>query len=187
MSLSERFSEGWIMEGNFTAILSGAGLVYLQVSGCFFDGQKMQGERVTDCVTWRREVRELVAPLRTVSMQLQVKQHFWSATLSLMVSVDYWIVGEMGKEGLILGKVNGVIFRTVVLRVANRLCKISRNQQDSGAVCMAVYCHRANILLPIIWSYRNYIPWNMMVKQQKVGWKTDIRNHLHLLMKRRKS
>ena len=44
-----------------------------------------------------------------------------------MVSVDYWIVGEMGKEGLILGKVNGVIFRTVVLRVANRLCKISRN------------------------------------------------------------
>ena len=51
-----------------------------------------------ECETQRREVRELGALLRLVSMEIQVDQHFWSVTLRLIVMVESLVVGEMRKE-----------------------------------------------------------------------------------------
>ena len=48
---------------------------------------------------------------------------------------------------------------------------------------MVVSCQRAARLLAVIWSYRKDRPWYAMVEEEEVGWQTDMRNHLHPLMK----
>ena len=48
-------------------------------------------------------------------------------------------------------------------------------------------CQRAARLLAVIWSYMKDRPWNVMSEEEYVGWHTNVRNHLHPLMKRRTS
>ena len=67
-------------------------------------------------------------------MELQAEHHFWIVTLSSMLRVAYWIVGQMRKEGFIAGTLIIVgrildwgILHAVALRVAKRLCMSSSN------------------------------------------------------------
>ena len=86
-----------------------------------------------ECKTWRREVRDLAAPIRLENIEWQVDHQLCIVTLRSIVRVASWIVGEMRKERLLSGTVIIVgrilkwgILHAVVLRVANRLYMISR-------------------------------------------------------------
>ena len=48
---------------------------------------------MTDCETWRIEVRDLVAPLRPEMIELQVDYHFYIVTLRYILRVEAWMVG----------------------------------------------------------------------------------------------
>ena len=57
-----------------------------------------------------------------------MEHHFWIVTLRLIARVEYWIVDEMSKEGLVSGivillgkRLDWGILNTVVLRVTKRL------------------------------------------------------------------
>ena len=48
---------------------------------------------MTDCETWRIEVRYLAAPLRPTRIELQVDYHFCIVTLRSILRVESWMVG----------------------------------------------------------------------------------------------
>ena len=125
-------------------------------------------------------------------MQIQAGKHVWIVTLRSIVRVASLIVGEMRKYGfvagteIIIGRILYCgIFYAVALRVAKRLCTRYRTWQDDGEVWMMGSCHWAAILMAVIWYYSKDRPCNDMSEEQQVRCHTEMRNHLHPLMKRR--
>ena len=89
---------------------------------------------MTEYNKWRREVRELAAPLSPVRIEWQMEHHFWIVTLRLIVRMASWVVGKMSKDGLvsvtviIVGRIlDWGVLNAVTLRVANRFFTSSRN------------------------------------------------------------